>query len=137
MKRAFDVVAAAAGLIILAPLLLGLALLVRLNLGGPVLFHQVRPGRLGRPFMLHKFRTMRDACDANGVVLPDADRLTPFGNWLRATSMDELPELWNVLRGEMSLVGPRPLLMEYLPLYSVERSEERRVGKECRSRWSP
>ena len=105
----------------LAPLLAGVALAVRLGLGSPVLFRHRRPGRNEAPFWLLKFRSMTDACDAQGVPLPDAERLTRFGRWLRSTSLDELPELWNVLRGEMSLVGPRPLMMEYLPLYSAEQ----------------
>jgi len=109
-----------------APLLL-LALVVRITLGGPVLFRQVRPGLHGRPFRMIKFRTMTDARDADGALLPDAQRLTPLGRFLRATSLDELPELWNVIRGDMSLVGPRPLLMEYLPLYSAEQARRHEV----------
>lgn len=118
MKRCFDVVAAALALAVLALPLLVLAGLVRCKLGSPVLFRQVRPGWGGLPFELVKFRTMTDARDAAGVLLPDTDRLTAFGRFLRATSLDELPELWNVLRGDMSLVGPRPLLMRYLPYYT-------------------
>lgn len=124
MKRLFDLTASAIGLIVLAPVLGVIALAVRWSLGGPVLFRQVRPGLHGRPFTMYKFRTMRDAVDAHGRALPDAERLTRLGRFLRATSLDELPELWNVLRGEMALVGPRPLLMEYLPLYT--RDQERR-----------
>jgi len=120
-KRIFDVVLGASAIVILAPLLAVLALLVRVKLGTPVLFHQQRPGRYGRPFTIWKFRTMTDARDAAGRLLPDAERLTRFGKLLRSTSLDELPELLNVLRGEMSLVGPRPLLMQYLPLYSAEQ----------------
>ncbi len=118
IKRLFDIVASAAGLIILSPVLLVLAYLIRKNLGSPVFFTQERPGKDGKPFKMIKFRSMRDAVDANGNPLPDSERLTPFGRKLRATSLDELPELWNVLKGDMSLVGPRPLLMKYLPLYN-------------------
>ena len=120
-KRLFDVLAAAAALSILAPVLAALALIVRLAIGAPILFKQQRPGLLGRPFTIYKFRTMSDARDAAGCFLPDAERLGSFGRFLRSTSLDELPELINVLRGEMSLVGPRPLLMEYLPRYSAEQ----------------
>ena len=122
-KRAFDVTAAVAALVVLAPVLAVLAVLVRVRLGSPILFRQVRPGRDGRPFTLVKFRTMTDARGPDGALLEDADRLTPFGSWLRSTSLDELPELVNIIRGEMSVVGPRPLLVEYLPLYSVEQAE--------------
>ena len=130
MKRLFDLLASAFGLLILAVPLAVLAWLVRRKLGSPVFFSQVRPGLHGKPFLMVKFRTMTDARDDNGTLLPDAQRLTPFGRFLRASSLDELPELWNVLRGEMSLVGPRPLLMEYLPLYSPEqaRRHELRPG---------
>lgn len=124
MKRFVDIFAAGIGLIVLSPLLAWLAWRVRKHLGSPVLFRQTRPGLHGKPFEMIKFRTMRDAIDAQGNPLPDAERLTPFGQWLRATSLDELPELWNVLKGDMSLVGPRPLLMEYLPLYN-ERQRRR------------
>ena len=126
-KRCFDVAAAAVGLVTLAPVLAAVAVLVRVNLGAPVLFRQERPGLGGRPFLLYKFRTMRDARDAAGRPLPDAARLTRFGRWLRASSLDELPELWNVLRGDMSLVGPRPLLPEYLPLYSPTQARRHEV----------
>jgi len=126
-KRLFDVMASLAGLVVLTPVLCAVALAVRVNLGSPVLFGQVRPGLGGRPFKLVKFRTMRHAVDARGRVLPDAERLTSFGRFLRSTSLDELPELWNVLRGEMSLVGPRPLLMEYLPLYTPEQARRHEV----------
>jgi lipopolysaccharide/colanic/teichoic acid biosynthesis glycosyltransferase len=125
MKRGFDLAGASLALLLFAPLLLGIALLVRLNLGKPVLFRQQRPGQHGRPFVLVKFRTMRQANDAH--ALPDRERLTPFGRWLRSTSLDELPELWNVLTGDMSLVGPRPLLTEYLPLYSPEQARRHEV----------
>ncbi|MER1077814.1 sugar transferase [Pseudomonas aeruginosa] len=130
IKRLFDIVASLLGLILLSPVILLVAWQIRRKLGKPVLFRQVRPGIGGHPFEMIKFRTMRDAVDANGNVLPDAERMTPFGNFLRSTSLDELPELWNVLKGDMSLVGPRPLLMEYLPLYSVEqyRRHELRPG---------
>ncbi|MCC6076918.1 sugar transferase [Pseudomonas sp. GCM10022188] len=120
-KRLFDLIVAGCGLLLLSPLLVLIAWQVGRRLGSPVLFRQQRPGRDGIPFVIVKFRTMRDAVDAHGEPLADAERLTPFGRALRATSLDELPELWNVLRGDMSLVGPRPLLMEYLPLYSAEQ----------------
>lgn len=126
-KRTLDLTAAALGLLLLSPLLALLALLVRFKLGSPVLFRQQRPGLHGKPFMLIKFRTMTDARDAAGNLLPDAQRLTPFGRFLRKTSLDELPELWNVVKGEMSLVGPRPLRMEYLPLYSSEQAQRHAV----------
>jgi sugar transferase EpsL len=121
LKRALDVVGSAAGLLVLAPLIACVALAIRLTLGPPVLFRQERPGLHGRPFVLLKFRTMRQSHDAAGNALPDEDRLSRLGRLLRSTSLDELPTLWNVLRGQMSLVGPRPLLMEYLPLYSAEQ----------------
>ena len=127
MKRLFDLLASAMGLLILVVPLALLAWQVRRKLGSPVLFTQVRPGLHGKPFRMVKFRTMTDARDASGALLPDAQRLTPFGRFLRASSLDELPELWNVLRGEMSLVGPRPLLMEYLPLYSSEQARRHEV----------
>ncbi len=127
MKRLFDLLASAMGLLILAVPLALLAWQVRRKLGSPVLFTQVRPGLHGKPFRMVKFRTMTDTRDASGTLLPDAERLTPFGRFLRATSLDELPELWNVLRGEMSLVGPRPLLMEYLSLYSPEQARRHEV----------
>lgn len=126
-KRLFDLAAAGVAALLLLPVLAVVALLVRVRLGRPVLFRQVRPGFQGRPFELVKFRTMRDALGADGQPLPDAERLTPFGRWLRSTSLDELPELINVLRGDMSLVGPRPLLMEYLPLYSTEQATRHEV----------
>ncbi|HGH6842956.1 TPA: NeuD/PglB/VioB family sugar acetyltransferase [Neisseria meningitidis] len=117
-KRLFDIVASASGLIILSPVFLILVYLIRKNLGSPVFFTQERPGKDGKPFKMIKFRSMRDALDSDGIPLPDSERLTPFGKKLRAASLDELPELWNVLKGDMSLVGPRPLLMGYLPLYN-------------------
>lgn len=118
IKRAIDVVVSTSLLLLLAPLMLAIAILIRFNLGAPVLFRHERPGLHGRSFTLVKFRTMSNALDENGVHVPDVDRLSRFGRWLRASSLDELPELWNVVRGNMSLVGPRPLLKEYLPLYS-------------------
>jgi len=127
MKRLVDILASGLGLILLLPVLLILAVQVRRKLGSPILFCQTRPGKNGKPFSMIKFRTMRNALDAQGVPLPDAERLTPFGNFLRSTSLDELPELWNVLKGDMSLVGPRPLLLEYLPLYSPEQCRRHEV----------
>jgi len=127
IKTGVDRLAAAAGLAITSPLLLAVGLLVRLRLGTPVLFRQQRPGRGGRPFQVLKFRTMRDARDAAGRPLPDEARLTRLGRFLRATSLDELPQLWNVLRGDLSLVGPRPLLMQYLPRYSPEQARRHEV----------
>lgn len=121
-KRIVDLAVALPLLLLLSPLIGGVGLLVRLVLGRPVLFPQRRPGLGGEPFVLYKFRTMTDARDESGRLLPDDQRLTPFGAWLRRASLDELPELFNVLRGEMSLVGPRPLLMEYLALYTSEQS---------------
>lgn len=120
-KRLFDLVAALMALIMLAPVLVMVCLIVRARLGSPIFFSQLRPGLHGQPFNMIKFRTMLVAVGPDGEPLPDEARLTRFGRWLRASSLDELPELWNVLRGEMSLVGPRPLLMEYLPLYSAEQ----------------
>jgi sugar transferase EpsL len=127
LKRSFDVAVSVCALVILAPILLFIALLIRVRLGSPVLFRQQRPGRDGAPFILVKFRTMLDARAPDGRLLPDADRLTPFGRLLRRTSLDELPELLNVVRGEMSLVGPRPLLMEYLPRYSARQARRHDV----------
>jgi lipopolysaccharide/colanic/teichoic acid biosynthesis glycosyltransferase len=127
MKRVFDILVASILLILLLPLLLVLAAVIRFKLGTPILFSQIRPGLNGNPFKLYKFRTMTNALDAEGNLLTDEDRLTPFGRLLRRTSLDELPELWNVLRGDMSLVGPRPLLMEYLPLYTQEQSRRHEV----------
>jgi lipopolysaccharide/colanic/teichoic acid biosynthesis glycosyltransferase len=127
VKRAFDVMVAAVGLVVAAPLLAVLAVLVRLRLGSPVLFRQQRPGLGGEPFTLVKLRTMTDERGPDGALLPDADRLTSFGRWLRATSLDELPELVNVLRGDMSLVGPRPLLPVYVELYTPEQARRHEV----------
>jgi lipopolysaccharide/colanic/teichoic acid biosynthesis glycosyltransferase len=121
-KRLFDLTSTILGLLLIWPLVLLLTLLVRSKLGAPIFFRQQRPGRFGKPFIMYKFRTMTDTCDTAGTLLPDGERLTPFGRFLRSSSLDELPELINVLKGEMSLVGPRPLLMEYLPLYSIEQS---------------
>lgn len=127
MKRLMDIVGSLSGLLLLSPVILLLALLVRFKLGSPVLFRQVRPGMDGEAFEMAKFRTMTDARDAQGELLPDVDRLTGFGQFLRSSSLDELPELWNVLKGDMSLVGPRPLLMEYLPLYSRRQARRHEV----------
>jgi sugar transferase EpsL len=127
LKRAIDVVGASAALVLLSPLLAVVAVLVRLRMGSPVLFRQQRPGRNGRPFVMTKFRTMTDRRGPTGELLPDAERLTGLGRWLRRTSVDELPELLNVVHGDMSLVGPRPLLMEYLPLYSEEQARRHEV----------
>jgi len=117
-KRVFDIVASALMLTLLLPVLAVTALLVKIDSGRPVLFRQQRPGRHGKPFTIYKFRTMTDARDAQGILLPDAERLTALGRFLRRTSLDELPELWNVLKGDMSLVGPRPLLMRYIPYFN-------------------
>jgi lipopolysaccharide/colanic/teichoic acid biosynthesis glycosyltransferase len=127
MKRLFDFVAALVALLLFSPLLVIIAWQIRRKLGSPVLFRQVRPGLRGLPFQMVKFRSMHFGVDGKGMPLPDADRMTPFGNFLRSTSLDELPELWNVLKGDMSLVGPRPLLMEYLALYTPEQSRRHEV----------
>ena len=127
MRRFFDLSVALLALLLLALPLLLLALLVRTKLGSPVFFRQTRPGLHGKPFEMVKFRTMTDARDAQGELLPDSERLPPFGRFLRSSSLDELPELWNVLKGEMSLVGPRPLLMEYLPLYTPQQYRRHEV----------
>jgi lipopolysaccharide/colanic/teichoic acid biosynthesis glycosyltransferase len=127
MKRGLDIVISSIALSILALPMLAITLAVRVVLGKPAFFIQERPGLHGAPFKLIKFRTMRNAYDANGELLPDEERLTRLGRFLRATSLDELPELWNVLRGGMSLVGPRPLLMQYLPLYSAEQARRHEV----------
>ncbi|MFN4357543.1 MAG: sugar transferase [Sphingopyxis alaskensis] len=127
LKRGFDILVAIVALILLAPLFLVLALLIRARLGSPVLFRQARPGLHGKPFQMIKFRTMTDERAADGSLLPDDARLPPFGRWLRSTSLDELPELWNVLRGDMSLVGPRPLLIDYLPRYSARQARRHEV----------
>lgn len=127
LKRLFDIILSTLGLLILSPILIILYFLVKKNLGTPVFFSQTRPGFNGKPFKMYKFRSMLDATDSHGKALPDHERLTPFGQKLRATSLDELPELWNVLKGDMSLVGPRPLLMEYLPLYNDEQYKRHKV----------
>ncbi len=127
LKRVIDVLGASAALVVLSPLLAVVAVLVRARMGPPVLFRQLRPGREGRPFELTKFRTMTDQRGPDGALLPDAQRLTALGRFLRRTSIDELPELINVVRGDMSLVGPRPLLMEYLPRYSPEQARRHEV----------
>ena len=126
-KRLFDLTASLVLLLLLAPVIVLLALQVASKLGRPVMFRQTRPGRHGKPFRMVKFRTMTDERGPDGKLLPDAERLTPFGRWLRSSSLDELPELWNVLKGEMSLVGPRPLLMEYLPLYNADQARRHEV----------
>lgn len=122
IKRIFDIIVALIGLLTLAPVMAFLVVLVRINLGSPVFFRQVRPGLNEKPFRMIKFRTMRESYDSSGKLLPDSERLTRFGNFLRSSSLDELPELWNVLKGDMSLVGPRPLLVRYLDYYTdIER----------------
>lgn len=127
LKRFFDVVLSFSALVLLAPVIVIVAWQIRRKLGSPVLFRQIRPGLDGKPFEMVKFRTMRDAVDSHGNPLPDAERMTSFGNFLRSSSLDELPELWNVLKGDMSLVGPRPLLVEYLPLYNEEQARRHEV----------
>jgi len=127
IKRLFDITAATAALVVLSPVYAITAYKVKKNLGSPVLFRQTRPGLDGKPFEMVKFRTMKDAIDSAGNPLPDSERLTDFGKALRNSSLDELPELWNVVKGDMSLVGPRPLLMEYLPLYSKEQARRHNV----------
>ena len=127
IKRAFDILISASLLILLAPVMAILAILVAVQMGRPILFRQERPGMHGNPFTMIKFRTMRNSVEGNSMALSDAERLTSFGRLLRATSLDELPELFNVLKGDMSLVGPRPLLMEYLPLYSPEQARRHEV----------
>lgn len=127
LKRGLDFLFAAVALLLLAPLMAFVALAVLLAMGSPVLFRQTRPGYLARPFMLLKFRTMTDARDSRGVLLPEAQRITAFGRWLRRLSLDELPQLWNVLKGEMSFVGPRPLLMQYLGRYTSEQARRHGV----------
>jgi lipopolysaccharide/colanic/teichoic acid biosynthesis glycosyltransferase len=127
VKRSFDLLVACVTLILFLPVLFIVAVLIRLNLGSPILFYQTRPGLQGKPFMMYKFRTMSEANDTNRATLPDESRLSPFGRFLRASSLDELPELWNVLKGDMSLVGPRPLLMDYLPLYTPDQARRHEV----------
>lgn len=130
MKRFFDIFVSSLGLILLSPIILFLILLIAVNIGRPVFFVQERPGKNGNIFKMVKFRTMTDARDPQGVLLPDAERMTKFGTFLRSSSLDELPELWNVLKGHMSIVGPRPLLTRYLPLYTARqnRRHELRPG---------
>ncbi|MCX0336959.1 sugar transferase [Acinetobacter radioresistens] len=127
IKRLLDIIIASFALIILSPLYLYVAYKVRKKLGSPVIFRQVRPGLYGKPFEMIKFRTMTDERDAQGNLLPNEQRLPKFGKILRATSLDEMPELWNVIKGDMSIVGPRPLLMDYLPLYNVEQAKRHNV----------
>lgn len=127
LKRLLDIVIASTALVLLSPLYVFVAYKVKKNLGSPVLFRQTRPGLHGKPFEMIKFRTMKDALDEQGNPLPDSERLTPFGKMLRSTSLDEMPELWNVIKGDMSIVGPRPLLMEYLPLYNKEQAKRHDV----------
>ena len=127
LKRLLDIVIASSALVLLSPVYAFVAYKVRKNLGSPVLFRQVRPGLKGKPFEMIKFRSMKDAVDAQGNPLPDSERLTPFGQMLRSNSLDEMPELWNVIKGEMSIVGPRPLLMEYLPLYNEQQAKRHNV----------
>jgi lipopolysaccharide/colanic/teichoic acid biosynthesis glycosyltransferase len=127
IKRLVDITGALSGLILLAPVIFIIGILIRLSMGSPVIFSQVRPGLYGKPFKMYKFRTMTDARDERGYLLPDEQRLTALGNFLRSTSLDELPELWNVFKGEMSLVGPRPLLMEYLDLYTTEQARRHEI----------
>jgi len=127
LKRLLDIIIASIALILLSPLYAFVAYKVKKNLGSPVLFRQVRPGLHGKPFEMIKFRTMKDAVDEQGNPLPDSERLTPFGKMLRSSSLDEMPELWNVIKGDMSIVGPRPLLMEYLPLYNQEQAKRHLV----------
>ena len=127
LKRLLDIIIASIALILLSPLYFYVAHKVKKNLGSPVLFRQVRPGLHGKPFEMIKFRSMKDAVDAQGNLLPDSERLTPFGKMLRSSSLDEMPELWNVIKGDMSIVGPRPLLMEYLPLYNEEQAKRHLV----------
>lgn len=127
VKRLFDFISSLFGLFLLSPVIVIVAWEISRKLGSPVLFRQIRPGKDGKPFEMVKFRTMLDAVDSNGQPLPDEERMTPFGSFLRSSSLDELPELWNVLKGDMSLVGPRPLLVEYLPLYSIQQARRHDV----------
>jgi sugar transferase EpsL len=127
MKRVFDIILSLIAIILLLPFLIVIGMMVRIELGKPILFKQVRPGIQCRPFIMYKFRTMMDTRNADGELLPDKERINAFGRWLRSLSIDELPELINVLRGDMSIVGPRPLLMEYLPLYTPEQNKRHEV----------
>ena len=126
-KRCLDIIAALGAVLFFLPIFILVAILVRVNLGSPVLFLQMRPGLHGKPFFIYKFRSLTNAVDEQGALLPDEKRLTYFGNWLRKSSLDEIPQLFNVIKGDMSLVGPRPLLMEYLPLYSSEQARRHDV----------
>ena len=127
IKRVFDLTVALLLIFLLSPIIIAVALVIRLKLGSPVIFKQQRPGYMGRPFHIYKFRSMTDECDAFGKLLPDEKRLPPFGLWLRSVSLDELPQLFNIVRGELSLVGPRPLMMDYLPRYSPEQARRHDV----------
>ena len=126
-KRCLDIIVASGAVLVFLPIFILVAILVRVNLGSPVLFLQMRPGLHGKPFFIYKFRSLTNAVDEQGALLPDEKRLTYFGNWLRKSSLDEIPQLFNVIKGDMSLVGPRPLLMEYLPLYSSEQARRHDV----------
>jgi len=127
LKRIIDIIGALVGLIVSAPIMVIVSLIIYLTMGGPVFFKQIRPGLNGRPFVIYKFRTMLDLRDKDGNLLPDEKRITVIGKFLRSTTLDELPEFWNVLKGDMSLVGPRPLLMEYLPRYTPEQARRHEV----------
>lgn len=127
MKRIFDLFLTLPAFFLLSPLMLLTAFLICIKLGSPVFFRQIRPGLLGKPFTIYKFRTMRNACDKNGSLLPDSERLTRFGRFLRSSSLDELPELYNIIKGDMSLVGPRPLLMQYLDRYTPQQARRHEV----------
>ncbi|HDY7526475.1 TPA: sugar transferase [Vibrio vulnificus] len=127
IKRYLDVLLASLGVVVLSPVIISVAILIRIKLGSPILFHQERPGLHGKVFKMYKFRSMTDARDLHGNLLPNEQRMTKFGNALRATSLDELPGLFNVIKGDMSLVGPRPLLVEYLPLYTEEQTRRHEV----------
>lgn len=127
VKRSLDIVLSLTGLILLSPILVIVAILIRIKLGGPVIFSQDRPGKDEKIFKMYKFRTMTDARDVDGELLSDEERLTPFGKKLRSTSLDELPELWNILKGDMSIIGPRPLLVRYLALYNAEQRKRHQV----------
>jgi len=127
IKRVFDISVASAVLVVCAPVMLVVSVLIRLTMGGPVLFRQVRPGLGGQPFTCLKFRTMADKMDGTGALLPDRERMVPLGTWLRRTSLDELPQLWNIVRGDLSLIGPRPLLTEYMPYYTLEEKRRHSV----------
>lgn len=127
VKRFIDLFLSLTGLLLLSPIMFTIAVLVRINLGKPIIFSQTRPGYLGKPFDIYKFRTMSNALSDNGELLPDQFRLTRFGRFLRSTSLDELPNLWTIIKGDMSIVGPRPLLMEYLPLYNSDQAKRHLV----------